>query len=156
MIKITKEEKFWANPSQVVALFLSSTKYAKSIPIDHIGYVDESLGGRSLTVFPGTSAPVQSAMPRKGYQDPVLVHAPVEDVQAFSLTSVSGVKVFGGREDNGNFQVVVQWEVLSYREGIWHFLAEPVYLHHLRVKVEYTDAERKLIRGVLDYDPFRQ
>ncbi|MBP9728429.1 MAG: hypothetical protein KBD27_03560 [Candidatus Moranbacteria bacterium] len=156
MIRITKEVQGWVSPRQVMELFRSATSHADLIPPGWVGYEDHSLAGRSLTRFPGAKEPQQIPLPR-GYSQPHLVVAPIEDVMGFSLTSVGGTKVVGGREWGTAFQVRVDWEVLRHRgQGAWHFLAQPIQLQFLGLAAEYPDHERCAIRNVLGYDPFKK
>lgn len=155
MIKIVKQVQGWVSPGLVMELFRSATNQGNSIPPEHVGYEEYSLGGRSISVFPFAKPPRQIPLPR-GYGQPYLVVAPIEDVQGFSLTSVSGTRVVGGREWATDFQVRIDWEVLHYREGAWYFLPQPVQLQSLGLAAEYPEHERRAIRGVLGYDPFRQ
>ncbi len=156
MIRITKEVQAWVSPRQVMELFRSATNHAELIPPDCLGYEDHSLASRSFTRFPGAKEPRQIPLPR-GYTQPHLVVAPIEDVQGFSLTSVGGTKVVGSREWGTAFQVRIDWEVLRYRgEGAWHFLAQPVQLQSLGLVAEYPDHECRAICNVLDYDPFKK
>jgi hypothetical protein len=153
MIKIVKEVQGWVSPGMVMELFRSTTNHNKVIPSGCIGYADDSLMSRSFISFPGAKEPLHIPLPR-GYNQRHMIVAPIEDIMGFSLTSVGGTKVVGGREWATEFQVRIDWEVLYNREGAWHFLAQPVYLKSLGLKAEYPKHERHAICSVLGYDPF--
>ncbi len=152
MIKCTKEVRFFVTEMQVKDLFLVFTNNSQFVPPGHIGYDDNSVSERSLTVFEDCAQPEQQTTPKENI---CLVSAPVSTVAGFSIKSLKGTYVYGAREWHGaDFSVIAKWEVLRYKEESWLFEKEPAYLQQFGVKVEYPKHERSIITAALGYSPF--